>query len=187
MQSLVTAVQKYATLKQGVLQAFISAFTVETYEKDEHIIEANQYCRKLWFINKGVLRTYYYQNGKDITAWIYPQKYFVTQWSSFYYDNPTTDSIQAIAPTELLVITKTELNKLYDTYPELNLFGRKMMEEMTAFVDYIQHGFMFTEAKERYDNLIAIYPDILQVANLGHIASMLGMTQETLSRIRKIK
>lgn len=187
MQSLTTSVQKYATLTQEMLQAFTSAFTLETYKKGEHIIEADQHCRKLWFINKGVLRTYYYQNGKDITSWIYPQEYYITLWSSFHYGRPTTDYIQAIAPTELLAITKTDLDKLYNTYPELNLFGRKMMEEMIAFTDYIQHGFMFAEAKERYDNLISIYPDILQDASLGHIASILGMTQETLSRIRKIK
>ena len=61
------------------------------------------------------------------------------------------------------------------------------MEGEVSFLDVFNHEFLFSTAKERYDRLLEMYPEILQLANLGHIASMLGINQETLSRVRKLK
>ena len=64
-------------------------------------------------------------------------------------------------------------------------FGRLMVEEQLTFLDYFYRGFMFMSAKEKYNLLLSIFPDVTQRVNLGHIAAVLGISLETLSRIRK--
>jgi len=73
---------------------------------------------------------------------------------------------------------------LLKTDPAFERFGRILMEEQLAFIDYYFKGVLFMTAKEKYSLLLSYFPDITQRVNLGHIASFLGITQETLSRLR---
>lgn len=187
MEKLLNYIKNFIDVDNGLFNDLSGLFKYAVYSKGENILDAGKFCRNLYFINAGAIRTYYYQDGRDVTSWIYPENYFITAWSSFINNSLAFENIQAIAPTELYYIDKKDLETLYCKYPSMERFGRKLMEEQLAFVDEINYGFMFSSAKERYDNLLEIFPDITRVANLGHIASILGISQETLSRIRKLK
>ena len=87
--------------------------------------------------------------------------------------------------SELAYITKAGLMQLYDQYHKIERFGRMLAEEQLAAIDDYSRGFALLSAKEKYESLLSFFPDVTQRVNLGYIASMLGITQETLSRIRK--
>ena len=79
------------------------------------------------------------------------------------------------------------MEQLYQESPQFERFGRKMYEQQLAYLDAFYKGYLFMTAKERYDLLLSVFPDVTQRVNLGHIASFLGISQETLSRIRAKK
>lgn len=87
--------------------------------------------------------------------------------------------------SEVYSISVEDLNQLYKTHPELNLIGRKIAEELCEILEERITSLHIESAEERYQSLIKMHPEILQRVSLGQIASHLGITQETLSRIRK--
>jgi len=87
--------------------------------------------------------------------------------------------------SRIVSLSYETLHQLYADDPALQEFGRKMVEEQLVFLDYFYKGFMFMSASKKYELLLSIFPDVTQRVNLGHIASFLGISQETLSRIRK--
>ena len=109
----------------------------------------------------------------------------VTSWNSFYIQQQATDYIEATEDSVIESISFQKLQLLYEKFPELERFGRLVIEEKIVGIDMFYQGFYFLSAKEKYQLLTETFPGIDQRANLGHIASMLGITQETLSRIRK--
>lgn len=187
MQKLINYIKGYIDLSKQLEEDLGIYFKIANYAKGDIILEAGRKCQYLYFLNKGTIRTFYYQDSRDVTSWIYPQGNFITSWYSFLGDRAAFENIQATSVCEMLYINKADLDALYEKYPEMERFGRKMMEDYLVFFDEINHGFMFFTAKERYDRILELFPDIIKVGNLGHIASILGISQETLSRIRKMK
>ncbi|MEO0338467.1 MAG: Crp/Fnr family transcriptional regulator, partial [Bacteroidota bacterium] len=95
------------------------------------------------------------------------------------------EHLEVLENSTVVKISISSLEELYPKYPKLESWMRLVLEEQITFLDNFYKGFLFMQAKEKYDLLIGTFPDILQRVNLGHIASLLGISQETLSRIRK--
>lgn len=153
-------------------------------EKNTILLEEGKTCKHLYFLVSGSVRTYYYLKGKDITHWVYPSNSLFTSWGSYILQNPSSEYIETTDDCELISISYDDWQNLYKKHPELERFGRLIMEEQMALIDEFYKGYYFLTAKEKYELLINAFPQITQIANLGHIASMLGISQETLSRIR---
>ena len=165
----------------------MSVCSIETFSQNHLLIKEGMVAHRLYFIYQGSARTYYYHNGKDITSWIYREGQLITSWSSFYNRTPSFENVELTEDTTLHSITFEDLQLLYQQESKLQAFGRIMVEEQLVFLDAFYKGFMFMTAREKYDTLLSIFPDVTQRVNLGHIASFLGITQETLSRIRNKK
>ncbi len=175
---------KIATELENAIEA---AFTYEAIAKNTLLLREGQYCRKLYFLSKGTVRTYYFHKDKDTTSWFYRENQFLSSWYSFYTQEASYENIEAVEDCEVYWITYDNYQKLFIDYPKFERFGRLLAEEQSAFIDAFSKGYMFMSAKERYDSLLAVFPDISLRVNLGHIASFLGISQETLSRIRSKK
>ncbi|SPZ94201.1 Uncharacterised protein [Sphingobacterium multivorum] len=102
-----------------------------------------------------------------------------------YTEKPSFENIQLLEDSEIYAISVDDLNELYRIYPELNLIGRKIAEEVCIILEERIMSLHTKSAVERYQSLIRLQPNLLNRINLGHIASYLGITQETLSRIRR--
>jgi CRP-like cAMP-binding protein len=187
MENLIEYIKAYTEVDASLENQIIQAFETERFKRHEHILETGKTCKKLYFINSGTIRTYYLQEGKDITSWIYPENDFVTLWSSFLGQTPSFENIQAITEVEIYSVTYDKLQELYAYSHYFESFGRQLLEYQIAFLDEIGREFAFASAKEKYDRLLHMFPDITRIASLGHVASILGISQETLSRIRKLK
>ncbi len=184
MSSFLYYIQQYVSISEEVKKEILDLVLIENVLKGDILLEEGKICKRIYFIEKGTVRTYFYQKGKDITYWIYPDNSIVTSWHSYLRCKPATESIQAIEDTLIYSLTYDQWQELYTKYNVLERFGRLIMEEVVALLDDFYKGYYFMSSKEKYELLISVFPDITQRANLGHIASMIGISQETLSRIR---
>jgi len=142
-------------------------------------------CRNLFFIETGLARIFYYKDGKDITFSFVPENTFTTSADSFFEQKASRYNIETLEPCVVSAIKYEDLMSLFDQSHEIERFGRKIITEfLKSFSDRLI-SVQFETAAERYQTLQARYPNILSRVALGHIASYLGITQETLSRLRK--
>lgn len=185
MDLLLEKIRTYTTLSNDVGDQLKEVWKERTLKKGERLLDTDHICRYLYFMKSGTLRTFYFVDGKDITSWFYQKGEFITSWSSYFSETKSFEMIEATETTTIYYIKKSDLELLYDEYPELERFGRKMIEHQITFLEEFYKGFMFMNATDKYLALLTYYPKIEQHVNLSHIASFLGLTLETLSRLRK--
>lgn len=162
-----------------------AAFKKEIFAKGDLILEKGKTCRKLYFVNKGLARSFYInENGKDITVWFFNSNSFLTAVESFFEQTPSYYNIQTLEETEVYSITHKKIHELFEKYHSMEKFGRILSIRMINLLAEKLNSIQFQTADDRYQFMLKTYPDIAIKAPLGHIASYLGITQETLSRIR---
>lgn len=161
-----------------------SAITIRRVRKGELLVREGKVCHQLFFIRKGALRGYHYQQGKEITAWFGFENDFATSTYSFVSQKQGYENIEALENSILYAISYQDLNEIYRLFPEFNYAGRLLTEKY--YLDLLNRTLMlqYQTARESYAQLVSTHPYILKRASLGHIASYLGISQETLSRIR---
>jgi CRP-like cAMP-binding protein len=135
-------------------------------------------------VQQGCLRGYYLLDGKEITHWFAFENDFVTSFHSFITQQPAVEDIQLLEGSVLWMISKSALDELFRQYHEVERVVRIAYEKYYIRLEERFINSHFTSAKERYENLLHESPHILERVPLGYIASYLGITQETLSRIR---
>jgi len=152
--------------------------------KGSDLIRINERCDNLYFIEKGLLRGYYFDDGKEITNWFAQEHEFATCFYSFIACKPSFEILQCIEDCELIELNYSSLQNLYKLFPETERIGRVITENYYIKLEERILSLQFKTAKERYLKLQSNKPSLLQRVSLGQIASYLGITQETLSRIR---
>lgn len=184
MNDFIEYIKQYVDISGEAKNEILELCLVEEVSKGYLLLKEGKTCERLYFIQKGTIRTFHYQNGKDITYWIYPEYTTITSWHSFILQKPASEYIETTEDSILISLTYNQWQDLYLKYQKLERFGRLILEEQMALLDNFFKGYYFLTAKEKYELLVNAFPTITQRANLGHIASMLGISQETLSRIR---
>ncbi len=184
MDEFIAYLKQYINLSDEAEKDILNLALFESIPKGHLLLKEGKTCERLYFIVKGTIRTYHYQKGKDITYWIYPENSMITSWHSYILRKPASEYIETTEDSTLISLTYNQWQEVYLKYPKLERFGRIILEEQMALIDDFFKGYYFLTAKEKYKLLTTAFPTITQRANLGHIASMLGISQETLSRIR---
>ncbi len=156
----------------------------ESIKKNTDLQPIGHTCKTIYFVVKGGLRIYYYKAGIDITEIFEFENSIVARVESLFSGRPSRKAIQGIEDTELIAINANRLFELYDTSPELERLFRKIFED--AYVKTVNRieSLQFHTAEQRYHQLIKDHPEVLKRVPLKHIASYLGITQVSLSRIR---
>jgi len=141
-------------------------------------------CRNLYFVKNGLLRIYYLKDDIDVTESFEFENAIVARADSLFHAKPSRKAIQAIEDSNLIAINGVSLFKLYDSHPDIERLFRRVFE--LAYVQSVNRieNIQFHSAKERYENLLEKSPKIIMRISLKFIASYLGITQVTLSRIR---
>jgi len=152
--------------------------------KGNILLNIDERCENLFFIEKGLVRGYYFDEDKEITNWFAEQSEFATCFYSFIAGKPSFEIIQTLEDCELVQLSFSSLKNLYDKFPETERLGRIITENYYIKLEERILNIQFKTARERYQKLSSSKPALLQRASLGQIASYLGITQETLSRIR---
>ncbi len=156
-----------------------------SYSKHYILHEEGKVCKHLFFIEKGIARAFYHKDGKDITAHFAVENTSITAIDSFIQRKRSRYNIELLEDSVVVSCSNQAMQQLLTEKPQYQKYIIKFLEQI--YVDLAERieDILFHTAKERYDKLMEYNPEILQRVNLSHIASYLGITQETLSRIRK--
>ena len=152
--------------------------------KGHILVKQNTICNYVYFIEKGLTRTYYLNDGKDITDWLSAENSFACSIVSFITRTPDRRIIELLEPSILWALHYDDLEQLYKQYHEIERLGRHLVSFGLIQVQQRFDDLHFASALQRYQTLMKTNPTFIQRVPLGMIASYLGITQETLSRIR---
>jgi hypothetical protein len=140
------------------------------------------------FLSSGLLHCYYFENDKKITSWFLQEQKLAISVQSFFSQKPSYESIEAVEPCELFYLTYAELQTAYNTFLEFNFIIRVLVEKYYMLKE--EHTYQlqkFATTKERFDWFTNTFPDLINRVPMKHVATFLGVTEETLSRIRSQK
>ena len=184
-----TELEQYIQSYFGVVQAadlkrIGSFFKPSIIKKGDFFLRANRPCNHFSFIQSGLLRLFTEIDGKEITQWISTQGYFVTDLSGFIFGTPAKWSIQAVSDTHLYTINKTDYNNLVNIVPQWHELEKLFMAKCFTMLEDRVFSHLSMTSEERYQLFFDNNPELFNQVPLQYIASMLGMTPETFSRIR---
>ena len=166
----------------------VAAFTYKKVKKNEILIAKDEVCRFTYFVCKGAIRAYFIsEEGQEATRYIALENQFITTIHSFIEQSPTNEYIQATEPTELLQISYTDFKRIVQETTLAKDLYNKQLELAYVTNHWRLESFLKMSAKQRYDFLIQTNPAIIQRLPNKIVASYLGITQESLSRLKAQK
>jgi CRP-like cAMP-binding protein len=184
LEQLLHHITKYNPLSAAAQSALNDSFEKILLSKNEFLVSEGQICRHLYFLEKGALRGFYNLDGKEVTHWFGFENDFVTSFHSFITHAPAVENIQLLEGCILWAISKEKLSDLFNRFHEIERLMRIAYERYYIRLEERYVNAHFKSATERYENLLQQTPYIPERVPLGYIASYLGISQETLSRIR---
>lgn len=184
MDSLLRHITSYVPLSKNIREELPQYFTREILPKEKFLIRKGQVCSQLYFLEQGSVRGFYNAESKDITHWFAFENAFVTSFYSFTTGKPSVENIQLMEGSILWRISKTDMMELCNRYHEVERLVRIAYEIYYMKLEERYVNSHFKTAAELYENLLKESPHIIERVPLGYIASFLGMSSETLSRVR---
>ena len=164
--------------------ALLSVMVKEHFPKGHVLVPLGNICRHVYYIEKGLSRTFYIKDGKEITEKFCIENTFTCSMPASITNIPDNRQIELLEASIIWSMSYTELEKLYDDYHDIERLGRFVVTNELVGMHQRLSDLQFRSAEERYNNLVQNNPTLLQRVSLGLISSYLGITQETLSRIR---
>lgn len=178
--------QSINVLPQNELDQVDDLISFRKLKKGEILLKENQVCNEIYFIKKGILRSYFFNHqGDEITNCFAFESEFMASFSSFITQKPAEENIQALVDTELQIISRENLEKLYKLGKHWQEIGRKLTEMEYVTLQKRMISFQKLSGAQRYEELYQNHQKYLQLIPLQYLASYLGVTPRHLSRIRK--
>ncbi len=185
MTELEQYIHSYFAIEKQDLSIIENLFEKKTLAKNEYISVADKTCNSLSFIKSGALRVFNYAEGKEITQWISSKGEFVTDLSSLIFDQPARWNIQTVTNCELYTISKENYQKIGGLVSQWKDLEKLFIAKCFLTLEERVFTFLSMTAEERYLQFIEEKKGLFNEVPHTYIASLLGMTPETLSRIRK--
>lgn len=177
----------YSPISNECQQEFIANSKISRFKKGEIVVREGQFSKKGFLIVQGCSRAYYLKDGKDISDWFTFENQIMASIVSFFSKEPSPHYVEFIEDSTVIEFTKDTVDILTNKYHDFERFINKVVTETMLGLCERLYTIQFNKAEERYRHLLTIYPDITNRIPLTHIASYLGITLETLSRIRNPK
>lgn len=185
MTELEHYIQGYFGPDQQSLASLAHQFQETTLAKGEFFCESGLDCSAISFIKTGALRVFEYSDKKDVTQWVAGKGEFITDLSSLVFDTPARWNIQALTDCELYTMRKADYQNLSMTVPDWAVLEKKFIAKCFLTLEDRVFSFLSLSAEERYTEFTKHRMELFNVVPHHFLASMLGMTPETLSRMRK--
>ncbi len=187
LEALMRVLNYFYPVSEGAAAFIATRLSKSSFPKDSMVLNAGDMCDHIFFILKGATRGYIREGKKEITTWITVNGEMVTSIYSLDLNEPATENIQAIEDCEMLMLHYEDLNEMYEKFPEFNIVIRKLLQvyyreaEGRAFIARL------TKAENKYHWFLEKSSHLANRIQLKYIASYLGITLETLSRVRRKK
>ena len=177
---------RYINFSDNEIDEIYASLNVVTFANKEFILSEGQICMNNYFIMSGLTRSFYIDaKGNEKITQFAIENWWTTNMESFITASPSTSNIQALEKTTVLIISKTELEKLYKSLPKLERFFRIITEKMLIAIQRRSDVYLQMKSKDRYTDLINHFPGFAQRVPQYMIASYLEITPEYLSELRK--
>lgn len=176
--------RKYSTMTHEELDVLESILVPKKFAKNEIVLTVGQVCKDIIYIDKGMLRQFYFKNSKELTENIGTEGSIIMCIESLFKEEPTKLQIQALEPTTVYCLPKLKLEEVALHNVNIQILYRKILEESLILSQVHADLVRFETAQDRYLRLCKIMPQVVLRAPLVYIASYLQMTPETLSRVR---
>ncbi|MCB9034798.1 MAG: Crp/Fnr family transcriptional regulator [Chitinophagales bacterium] len=183
-EHLKSFLNSYVTLPDDVQEKLVLSFKQKVIAKNDFLLQKEQICKDLVFVNSGCLRMYYIQHDVEISVWFALAQSSAIEIYSFISEQPTQYYIQAIEDTEVLYLPKTVLENLYIEFPILQQLMRKYWEDVILHLLERFTALQRDDAETRYLDLLD-KPTLLQSIPQKYLASFIGVTPTSLSRIKR--
>jgi CRP-like cAMP-binding protein len=185
MTELEVYINTYFKTDAGVSEKLATLFESETLSKNKFHTKLGAYQCKLSFVKSGFLRIYRQTESKEVTQWISSAGEFTTDLNALLYDQPARWDIQALTDCELYSLSFENYQCIPNIIPEWPALEKMFLGKCFVTIEERVFSFLSLTAEERYQMLLRLKPELFQYVPQQFIASMLGMTPETFSRIRK--
>lgn len=176
--------RRYSTMTHDELDVLESILVPIKYAKGEIALSEGEICKNLLYIDKGLMRQFYFKHGKEVTEHLAQDHTIVMCIESLFKEEPTKLQIEAIEPTVVYALPKAELERVAMHNVNIQILYRKILEESLIMSQVHADLVRFETAQDRYKRLCKLMPQVVLRAPLVYIASYLQMTPETLSRVR---
>ena len=185
IDALIAVVNTLHPIEDEVLRYLQEHITAVTCKSGHMLATTGEFCTNVYFVNKGAIRGFIKDGTKDITTWISTENAFVTSISALDRSIPSFENIQAIEDCELLSLSSSALERLYVELPVFNITGRKLLQEYYRDAEMRAYTVRLSNAETKYRFFLDHYSHLANRIQLRYIASYLGITLETLSRVRR--
>ncbi|HAA22177.1 MAG TPA: Crp/Fnr family transcriptional regulator [Cytophagales bacterium] len=153
-------------------------------ERGETLVQAGQHSTKIFFIAQGAARAYFLKDGRDVSDWFAFEGEFISSIQSYFTDVPSPHYIETLEPSLLIAIDREPLQQLADKYRAIDRLEKKVVVVTMLKLQHRIASMQYETAQQKYESLLLAIPHLDQRVPLTHIASYLGITLETLSRVR---
>jgi CRP-like cAMP-binding protein len=187
-----TALKQYLAQSGNIhpkaISSILEPFAYKTWNKGDHFLREGTVSNEYLFLEKGLMRSYVNDTeGNEITLNLHAQGQMVFEVASFFKRTTTEENIEALTDCEGWVVTFEQLNHLFHSIPEFRELGRSILVRGFAAFKQRTLSMITKTAEQRYETLLEQYPELFRDVPLKYIASYLGITDSSLSRIRKQK
>lgn len=177
--------EKYVNFTDEDKKSIASVFAFKKVKAKSELVSYDKKTDELFFLIKGCIRKYYVKDGEQLTIYIMTENNFIAAFDSFMTGSKSSETIECLEPCELLVLNKKDMETLYQKIPLMNEFIRKILEQTLIQFQQSLTSFIKDKPEERYEKLLRDNPAILQRVPQHMLATYLGITATSLSRIRK--
>jgi len=182
-----TISKTYSPLTYDCEQELLGFVKILKLKKNSTLIREGQYSDKTYYIVSGCARAYYLRDGKDISDWFAFENEFISAIISFFTNKPSPHLIELLEDSILVEFSREQIEKLCTKYHDFERLVRVIVTNTMLRQQERIASIQFQSARQKYENILAIHPNITNRIPLTHIASYLGITLETLSRIRTLQ
>lgn len=176
--------RKYSTMTHEELDVLESILVPMKFAKGEMILSEGEVCENIYYIERGLIRQFYFKNGKQITEHLGEDRTIFMCIESLFREEPTKLQVEAIEPTTVYALPKRRLEQVALHNVNIQILYRKILEESLIISQVHADLVRFETAQDRYKKMCKLSSQVILRAPLVYIASYLQMTPETLSRVR---
>jgi CRP-like cAMP-binding protein len=183
-QEKIRVFRQFTDFSDSELEIIMPYFEPKEYRKKTTLLHIGKVSNEVFYLVKGCIRLYCQKDGEELSTYFFTENMFAGSYDSFLSRKPSKVAIETLEECEVLVLTHKNQEKLYDIFPKMNEFIRKAIEQRFVLLHDLFISYLLNSPEERYLALLNDRPELLQRIPQHQIASFLGVTPVSLSRIK---